>query len=418
MKRFCFLFVTVIVLPLLNQVLAVGDDFRTVAAAMQKRQKESGGVIVYGKISARGQMSTPCFLDGKGNFATRVVREDGVVPFRLHGGYEPLDISVKEDFQKGGIINLGRLSFKRTEKVQISGKVNLPEGIARSRVQLYYSILHEPTKGRMENYSSLRDWIPLEVRTKPDGTFTIPDASPDCLYYFMAYAEDCQPAHAFIEAGADPDVILTLEKREIVRMPFGMEFVKIPPGRFIMGGSIHLNTHDRWMTIKKPFYIARTPLTKGQFEAILGRPNSGSKKPVKPGEISGDFSALLAGMSKIGGGRQFRLPKDEEWEYVARGATIHGPFNVPRKDLLQYEVLGSRQLMDVETKAANQYGVFDMVGNAIEATMKSERGGWHLSTPYDLEPVFVINKKEPTMGIGEDALGFKSYAYRFVFKDD
>ena len=417
MKRFCsVLFVSIVAFVASSvESSATGEDFHAVAAAMKARQNESGGLIVYGKISARGAVSTPCYLDGKGNFATRVVREDGVVPFRLHGGYEPLDISVKEDFQKGGALNLGRLQFKRTEKAQISGRVNLPKGVPPKKVKLQFSILNEPAKSRMENYSCLRDWEPSTVRLKPDGTFTISDASPNCLYYAVAFAEDCQPAHDFVVAGVDQNLTLNLQKRETIKMPFGMEFVRIPPGRFIMGGSIHLGTSNRWIDVKRPFYMSRTQLTRSHLEIILGRPNSGSQKPT---ELSGEFAGLLQTMTKLGR-RQFRLPKDYQWEYVARGGSLSGPFNVPRKDLYKYEVFGSKSLMDVGSKEANQYGVFDMIGNATEATDESHRGGWHNSHLHDLQmAVFTISPKSGRMDFGENEAMPPARGYRFVFYED
>ncbi|GLI14227.1 MAG: SUMF1/EgtB/PvdO family nonheme iron enzyme [Methanosarcina thermophila] len=86
----------------------------------------------------------------------------------------------------------------------------------------------------------------------------------------------------------------------------GMEFVLIPAGEFDMGSPMHEKRRKLWespvhrVTIKKPFYLSKYPVTQEQWQVVMGDNPSyfrGEKHPVENvswNEVQVFFSKLNA----------------------------------------------------------------------------------------------------------------------------
>jgi formylglycine-generating enzyme required for sulfatase activity len=151
------------------------------------------------------------------------------------------------------------------------------------------------------------------------------------------------------------------------------------------------------VTITQAFYLGRTEVTQGQWQAVMGTamPTScgsygmGSDYPVYCvswddicGGATGSSCTATSFIGKLNaqqGSTKFRLPSEAEWEYAARATTTtEFSFAVsPTWDIacgafpeaLSYMWwCGNAGLTNhpVATKAANPWGLFDMHGSLWE----------------------------------------------------
>ncbi|HEX3020418.1 MAG TPA: SUMF1/EgtB/PvdO family nonheme iron enzyme [Chitinispirillaceae bacterium] len=65
-------------------------------------------------------------------------------------------------------------------------------------------------------------------------------------------------------------------------------------------------------------------------------------------------------------GEGYRLPTEAEWEYAARGGTGSDFFWGDKKDSASQYAVIKKQLSPVKTALPNQFGLYDMLGNAWE----------------------------------------------------
>lgn len=176
----------------------------------------------------------------------------------------------------------------------------------------------------------------------------------------------------------------------------GIELVEIPAGCFSMGADQAgeriaglpfivpaPNEVPRHRVCVDAFWIGKTEVTRAQWHRVMGiGDGAGSlKNPDRPmAEISWhDAVRFVEQLNRDGSGR-YRLPTESEWEYVchagkAAAATQHqgdalASLNVATKSRAWY---ADSPRLDPHTeavgqKAANDWGVFDMLGNVWEWT--------------------------------------------------
>lgn len=184
----------------------------------------------------------------------------------------------------------------------------------------------------------------------------------------------------------------------------------VPPGRFLMGSpedepgrwSAEGPRHER--VIEKGFWLGETVVTQAQWLAVMMEENPSylrgpERLPVEQvswhhcDEYCSRLSALVPGL-------EFRLPKEQEWEYACRagtdnalwtgGLTIRGENDAPELDAIAWYGGNSGQELEVSNpydakdwpkrqysdkeagthavkgKEANQWGLYDMLGNVWE----------------------------------------------------
>ena len=168
----------------------------------------------------------------------------------------------------------------------------------------------------------------------------------------------------------------------------GMKFARIPAGRFEMGQtSIEPFSDERPVTeveISQPFYLGKHEVTQGQWRKVMGSiPESPSRDcrdcPVEYVSWNAvqDFIGKLNAMEGV---NAYRLPTEAEWEFAARAGTTEESYENSRifdnyLGLFAWYEGNSRvsgrsgsggRSRPVGGKRPNAYGLYDMLGNAME----------------------------------------------------
>ncbi len=163
-----------------------------------------------------------------------------------------------------------------------------------------------------------------------------------------------------------------------------MELVRVAAGTFQMGspgtekGRVG-NEIQHAVTISKPYFICKYPVTQAQYEALMGSNPSEFKSPLKPVEMVNwdechEFCKKLA----LKTGKLLRLPTEAEWEYACRAGTttpFHFGDNISAEQA-NYDAnftygdgakgVYRQQTTPVGSFPPNAWGIFDMHGNIWE----------------------------------------------------
>ncbi len=151
--------------------------------------------------------------------------------------------------------------------------------------------------------------------------------------------------------------------REVRDRRYGLEFVLVPAGEFVMGADRddHLASDNerpsRRVRITRPFYLARLEVLYGLYCAILG-----SRCP--PGYESEPTQHVpLANARKFLNATGFRLPTEAEWEYACK---LGSPTSEYRAKVLA--CVKKRQPPGVPKRPGppNALGIRDMLGGVWE----------------------------------------------------
>ena len=129
----------------------------------------------------------------------------------------------------------------------------------------------------------------------------------------------------------------------------------------------------RFVTITKPFYLGKYPVTQRQWEEVMGNNPSifagNLERPVE--NVSWDdvqvFIDRINAREKTG---RYRLPTEAEWEYAARAGTttkyFWGDDGSERGKYAWYRVNASGETHPVGTKLPNPWNLYDILGNVME----------------------------------------------------
>ena len=194
-----------------------------------------------------------------------------------------------------------------------------------------------------------------------------------------------------IEIQPDPAVVTDPALRASIvatRLPWrvsdrgtGIEMLLIPPGTFQMGC---IMGSDQWaclesdqpvhhVNLTRAFYIGRYEVTQAQWTAKMGsNPSYFQEANGFPGSTDRPVDKFTWNMiqpylSTVG----MRLPTEAEWEYACRAGTQTPFYNGSTDDNTVgalswcYQNSGG-QTHAVGGKAPNGFGLYDMLGNAME----------------------------------------------------
>jgi len=147
----------------------------------------------------------------------------------------------------------------------------------------------------------------------------------------------------------------------------------IPAGTFTMGCS-ESGWGDRRheVTLTQPFWLGRTEVTQGQWDAMMesrSKPSFFKGKELPVEQVSWndaqEFCRKLNAKSLLPDGMQWALPTEAQWEYACRaGAT--GEYAGNLDDMAWYDINSGGTTHEVGTKKANAWGLHDMHGNVWE----------------------------------------------------
>jgi len=167
---------------------------------------------------------------------------------------------------------------------------------------------------------------------------------------------------------------------------FGMKFIYIPPGTFMMGSPLTESGRDNdekqhSVTLTEGFYIQTTEMTQGQWKAVMGNnpsffKNCGDDCPVE--QVSwNDAQELIRKLNQMEGSDRYRLPAEAEWEYACRARSTTAIANGgilelecdhdPNLDAMGWYCGNARKKTHpVAQKNPNAWGLYDMHGNVFE----------------------------------------------------
>ncbi|MFO0759351.1 MAG: formylglycine-generating enzyme family protein [Byssovorax sp.] len=157
----------------------------------------------------------------------------------------------------------------------------------------------------------------------------------------------------------------------------------IRAGRFLMGSPgnergrfEHETQHE--VVLTRGYWMADTPVTQALWEAVMGENPSEFKGAYHPVErVSwSDCQMFMARANEKVSELFVRLPTEAEWEYACRGGTTGATWAGELDDvgnkasvldpIAWYAGNSPRSTHPVAEKAANPYGLYDMLGNVWE----------------------------------------------------
>jgi len=193
----------------------------------------------------------------------------------------------------------------------------------------------------------------------------------------------------------------------------GMEFIKIKKGSFLMGDRQNLNDSERIheVHLTYDYWLGKTEVTQAQWRQLMGDAELHPEKPSPFRNMNPDFPIVsisyhdielfLEKLNDVSTDYQFRLPTEAEWEYACRAGSktpfSYGTkltnrlanYNASFKSKYSEEGIFLRSPTPVGSYPANQWGLYDMHGNAWEWV-----SDWY--APYAADPV--INPTGPDTG--------------------
>jgi formylglycine-generating enzyme required for sulfatase activity len=177
----------------------------------------------------------------------------------------------------------------------------------------------------------------------------------------------------------------------------GMDFVYIPPGKFIMGSPFDEpgrgeDENQKNVTIGNGFFMQTTEVTQAQWMALMERNPSnfdecGRDCPVESVSFS-DVQDFIERLNELEETERYRLPTESEWEYATRsgqdGWFCFGSDQNRFPEYGWYKGNAGGHPHPVGQKKPNDWGLYDVHGNVWEWCQDQEReyrlvrgGSWY-----------------------------------------
>ena len=177
---------------------------------------------------------------------------------------------------------------------------------------------------------------------------------------------------------ADKEAVSGVETKTYTVEGVSFKMVKVEGGTFTMGATAEQGATEPQPNEKPAhevtvgdFWIGETEVTQALFETVTGYNPSFTRWPECPvDKISWkDCNAFLETLNELTG-LEFRLPKEAEWEYAARGGKLSKGYKYAGSDNIE-EVAwlvsnAEEKSHPVASKKPNELGLYDMSGNVFE----------------------------------------------------
>ena len=177
------------------------------------------------------------------------------------------------------------------------------------------------------------------------------------------------------DLGVSSPIINNLQ-HNMVHVDGGVLTIRVPPIQGYVKEDEDMITHD---FIVSSFQISRYQVTQEEWEFVMGRNPSihkGARRPVEFVELS-DCQKFINRLNIITG-MSFRLPKETEWEFAARGGIYSKGFSFSggnNLDAVAWYRNNAFKIGEsdpdhgshpVGQKQPNELGLYDMTGNVWE----------------------------------------------------
>jgi formylglycine-generating enzyme required for sulfatase activity len=182
---------------------------------------------------------------------------------------------------------------------------------------------------------------------------------------------------------------------------FGMTFVLIEPGTFVMGSPKNEerrggDEEQHQVMLTKPYYLQTTQVTQGQWKKLMGNNPSyykGCSDDCPVESVSWhDIQAFINKLNEKEETNKYRLPTEAEWEYACRAGSMtayhfgdyednfedyarqaesmaayyFGYYEDDLEDYAWYGDNSNNKTHPVSLKKPNAWGLYDMHGNVWE----------------------------------------------------
>jgi hypothetical protein len=157
----------------------------------------------------------------------------------------------------------------------------------------------------------------------------------------------------------------------------------IPAGSFVMGSPVdeggHHDETQHHVEITQPFLLKTTPVTQGEWQAVMGDNPAYSKgddrRPVE--NVSWEDAARFCEVFTAQTGGMYRLPTEAQWEYACRAGTTAARYG-DLDAVAWYWENANGTTQPVGQKQPNAWGLYDMLGNVWESCLD-----WYERYPSD-----------------------------------
>jgi formylglycine-generating enzyme required for sulfatase activity len=170
------------------------------------------------------------------------------------------------------------------------------------------------------------------------------------------------------------------EKARVITIGTGLaavELLRVDPGTFTLGspvtekGRLDSEGPVRKVTLTRPFYLGKYPITQRQYTAVTSRaPAKPSSRDTAIDQLTyAEAIGFCAALGKLAG-IPIILPTEAQWEYACRAGTNTRFWSGnTEKDLAKvgwYRENSESRAREVGKKPANPWGFYDMHGNVCE----------------------------------------------------